>query len=408
MLSTDADFLSLLVAALPKPQASPPQATALVKLPASAPEATSAAFEPPARGRVGADIEQLDARLVTLERLARAKNNAFSPEMPLAAQEVEEATSGKDPSDTATQLLALGDELRRLKCRFEYLELCAPPHVQRALDYFEPLGPREASPGDSAGTGESPRPKVTAEEAKATAEDVRHEFANVSLSVRGLQRDTETQAGKLQDLMEVQKSFRERLEAGLAQLLTALKDLMQRELHNETLAADSLAKAQAFLADTDGAHSESHPFVSKAVFQSALAATEETLQDSLQRMREDILTALGGKADSAQLRSLVVRMDAESQQSPLRSATVVEEGRLAAAVTRAPSRGAACLSCETRADVVVESRAVPNPPFPARINRTPSAPQLRFGGSTNRRSDANGSPQSRVLLPSLTSSPAKT
>lgn len=154
-------------------------------------------------------------------------------------------------------MMGVHDDLRRLKTRFEYMERVAPPDVQKALSFFEPLHPERsdvlldrslegptmsggASTASQSGSqwfanriadltlDRDSRDTFTAEDGKQLSQDVRHEVTNLSKAMRGVQREGEVNSAKIDDVQKGLGTLRRRLEEFLPQVLHALEMVLGR------------------------------------------------------------------------------------------------------------------------------------------------------------------------------------
>jgi len=354
-------------------------------------------------------INRMDGRVAMLERAVNgpAKDIAALQERVGKIERGDKAASNAE----SNALLEIQDEVRRLKFRFEYLERIVPPDVQRAMQFFEPLKDEEAeqmtssplnsphritedtdnmsSSGGMGGNGSvlkrlnllQVQQDQTIDAARSLAEDGRREVSNLSLALRGVQRDSEIGAARIDGIRSDVSQLQARIEAALPQVMKALEQVLGQKVE---VADKDLAGPVAEIEELQKVMAEStsdaaRRFVSQETLRKALEAVQADMQAWLEKLRQDILAAMVGKADNAALRSLSEQLDKQAEtpmrrtlaQLPPPSAT--DE----AAFTRWPL--IRCVSCDKKVNM---QSAGAGDPWPSR-GAMPLPPSFPAGRSNN-------------------------
>eukprot|EP00928_Gymnodinium_smaydae_P042500 TRINITY_DN28607_c0_g1_i2.p1 TRINITY_DN28607_c0_g1~~TRINITY_DN28607_c0_g1_i2.p1 ORF type:complete len:1275 (-),score=297.81 TRINITY_DN28607_c0_g1_i2:103-3927(-) len=286
-------------------------------------------------------------------------------------QAIEDAMGGDQAGGSQSEpagfipLLQVGDELRRLKTRFEYLERIAPPDVQRALAFFEPLrddqmgasnGFGEATPSATHAVGsaavmrrvtELQRKQAEAnEEAKLIADDGRREVMNVSQVLRGVQRDAELSGAKMDDLKLDVKRLRSHVDAALPQVVNIIENLMARLGPNAGFTQDDIEGLKHVVEEAADKPAP-HPFVSQSTLQKALDGLQKEVSGNVNQLRAEVLEVLRGKADGKALANLSQKLSLQEQEIPSMKQALQELVPETKAENAAFLKQFRCVSCNT-------------------------------------------------------------
>jgi len=348
-------------------------------------------------GSGGTTIAKLESRLSGLERQVARELEERKPskQISLVPAQQDHASNQGDTSTTdhppdLLSLMQVHDDLRRLKTRFEYLERMAPPEVQKALSFFEPLREEGAQTHDAHHQGSQASQLVgnaalmrrlhdlqasqdsELDEAKQNSEEAKREVANLSRALRGVQRDGEVHGSKLLDIQKSLAEQQKRLEVALPQLLQSLEELLGagRQAGSEPDVAEGLRELLL-----PGGDSSKAPFVSQSSLRQALDALQGEVQAWLSKLREDIQNVLRNKADTDLVRSIMGRL--EQVQSSSAMLQVPDQGN-DAAVVRVPLTQGRCVSCDAQIGMRFEEptnwpkqKQKPSPPWPQRGQHIP-------------------------------------
>eukprot|EP00930_Biecheleria_cincta_P032848 TRINITY_DN22764_c0_g1_i1.p1 TRINITY_DN22764_c0_g1~~TRINITY_DN22764_c0_g1_i1.p1 ORF type:complete len:1034 (+),score=287.96 TRINITY_DN22764_c0_g1_i1:56-3157(+) len=355
---------------------------------------------------------RLDGRVSMLEKATTGKDIAALKERFASIEHANNAQKNAESNG----MLEVQDDLRRLKCRFEYLEKIVPPDVQRAMVFFEPLkdadeesgsrlhspdahGPDDVmdnSPGATAvGTTGNVLKRLnllqvqqdqTIDAARSLAEDGRREVSNLSLALKGVQRDSEIGQARIESLRSDINQLQARLEVVLPQVVSALQGALGKPETKDAIAkrtkgqpAEELLALQSLLTETPV--DSARRFVSQDTLRKAMEAVQADMQAWLDKLRQDILAAMVGKADNVELRSLADQLDKQAELSPgRRNLAPLYAGNAAAddaAIVRFPLQQGRCVSCNKQVNLKVD--AMGNDPWPSRgaIPLPPSFPPGR-------------------------------
>eukprot|EP00931_Biecheleriopsis_adriatica_P021770 TRINITY_DN14144_c0_g1_i1.p1 TRINITY_DN14144_c0_g1~~TRINITY_DN14144_c0_g1_i1.p1 ORF type:complete len:997 (+),score=302.31 TRINITY_DN14144_c0_g1_i1:101-3091(+) len=359
-----------------------------------------------------------EGKLSTLEgRVSMLENGAKGPAQQIATLQdrVGAIERGEKASANADNnaLLEVQDEIRRLRCRFEYLERVIPPDVQRAMHFFEPLKEeddietrsplssrsRALSMEDSAdplANNSIPssggvlrrlnilqvQQEQTVDAARSLAEDGRREVSNLSLALKGVQKDTEIGAARMESLRSDVGSLQAKIEAALPQVLKALQEINGKaeELGGpDSASIKAVQEATAVLSESNA--DSVRRFVSQDMLSQALRGVQTDMQTWLENLRQDILSAMVGKADNTALASLAEQLEKQAEnmrrpiaQLPATASVSTDE----ASFVRWPALPVRCVACNTKVTLGNGNDANSRDPWPSR-GPPPSFPAGRAG-----------------------------
>jgi hypothetical protein len=303
------------------------------------------------------------------------------------------ATSGHDAVFGSD--FSLADEVRRLKVRFEYLERIAPTDVQRALQFFEPLRDHhDDQMGSSNGmsgadrtassvvgsaavmrkVGELQKQQLEAQEStKALVENGHHEVMNVSQVLRGVQRDSEINRGKIDDLKHAVGALRSHIDTTLPQVLQVIQGIVSKGL-NLPVGVDAQLENIRHAVE-EGAtkdHSVPHPFVSQQALRETVEQLQKFIYEGLYKLHAEIESNIRGKADSHVVKCLSEQLTEHEKQFPLmrRALQDVHPERLAEGAALSRWGEMRCVSCNSKVDYLhpggSSTAGLQNRGFPAR------------------------------------------
>eukprot|EP00927_Polykrikos_kofoidii_P019644 TRINITY_DN19213_c0_g1_i1.p1 TRINITY_DN19213_c0_g1~~TRINITY_DN19213_c0_g1_i1.p1 ORF type:complete len:1164 (-),score=222.83 TRINITY_DN19213_c0_g1_i1:193-3684(-) len=298
--------------------------------------------------------------------------------------ELEEAVAaqGRRPGGIQyTSLLEVCDELRRLKCRYEFIEKMLPEDAQRTLQFFEPLQNDQPEGSDhselmSQKSRENTKNAASiSEEAKGLAEDSKREVMNVSLALRGVQRDAEVSGARIEDLRRGLAAQQSRLEAVLAQVLQAVEEITQHAGLASLSESRAIQDLRVLVTEGDVSDTVPHPFVSQAALHQTIQSLQTEVQTLMQDLRKDLVDSVQGKADGAAVKCLSEQLAKQERQRWVKTTLdEVSDPKSASTDTAAGMRWPArCVSCDARVEPKVErdvwppQPGVPGPPFPQRV-----------------------------------------
>jgi len=302
--------------------------------------------------RVGALEARLNASSV------RGSKTSVQPDKALTERlHGQQHEGGTGVNQDLVQWLAVQDDLTRLKRRFECLERCVPEDMQKALQYFEPLGPMDLTNDE-----EKRQREVILDglkEAKAATIENRGELSNLSLALGGLQRSSDLTTSKLEDTTRSHKALQQRVDTVFPRLLEALEYLLLRgrSAGSSEEASDFVLNEAAQLRQILTSMVEEaegfHP-VSQTMLKKELDAAMKEI-----RKEQSILAeAVKGKAESVQVAGVISRLQVAEDDAARAAASARSKRRnsfpsLAAEGVEATTGLAAgmrqplhCLSCD--------------------------------------------------------------
>jgi len=345
-------------------------------------------------------------------------------------------SAGGDGGTGGTQRIPLarvGDELRRLKTRFEYLERLTPQDVRRSLDFFEPLRDEQMGSSNGFGAGASngfdragssaaqvvgsaavlrhvkdleEKHSEFAMEAQELAQDGRREVMNVTHALRGLQRDSEMGSAKLIDLKKEVKQMRTRVETVLPQALRVIDAVLKKA--GVDGGAENVESLRALVAEGIDSTETPHPFVCQSIFQKAFEDLNGDVQSGLAKVNKDVSALQGRKADFDALQDVSEKLATiQHQQLPAMKRYVQESIMAAMAESVADSAaglhggqyrpGQRCMSCDT----LVDPRGTVGWPTSPPVGQAPRLPPGQAISGKDLRPMGAGVPRN-ISLPSLT------
>jgi len=395
-------------------------------------------------------IQELEERVRTLEDNASKGNVKVLgpvPDLP-AVEDVQAAAAAAEGPPDFMSMMEVQDTLRRLSTRFEYLERVLPPDVQKAMNFFEPLNASADMGADLGPTSPSIATQMmssagimrrinelqagqsnVSDEAKVMSEDARREVVNLSRALKGTQRDSEVNASKIDDLQRALAKVKTRFEAALPQVLQVVEELHRPAAGAAPAAGSEGAVAADVNPNVEGLRAllrESsnegktevdapHPFVSQNGLRRALDAMQGDVQAWLNKLREDLIAALQGKADSDTLRRAIEDLTNQVQTPQhvfLPPEVASAEG---SAAMRFPVAQGRCLTCDTKVELRIDDprafkvKTVPSPAFPQSFRHVPpslapppnSRPQMPPNFGSTHGSSMGGSMKRVESLPAI-------
>lgn len=356
-------------------------------------------------GSGGTTISKLESRLSALERQVAVELEERKPSKQISLVAHTPPDQGSLQGDPSTaenppdflSLMEVHDDLRRLKTRFEYLERCAPPEVQKALSFFEPVREETSQAHDADHQGGQASQLVGSaalmrrlqelqtaqdsdlDEAKNNSEEARREVANLSRALRGVQRDGEVHGSKLLDIQKSLSEQQKRLEVALPAFMQSLERLLGSDLQAGG-ESDVAAGLRALLLPGDGVDGSKAPFVSENGLRQALEALQGEVQAWLSKLREDISSVLRNKADTDLVRSIMEQLEQVQTTSPMIQNPDQGQFTDGAAILRVPLMQGRCVACDAQIGMRAEDpnnwpkqKMKPSPPWPQRGPGVPPA-----------------------------------
>jgi len=395
-------------------------------------------------------FRRLEARVGTLEgslrsldtpamqQLTNESKRAASLVLHLATDSKRPSSSQSSPNDAVPagpigadsvgDVFAIRDDLRRLKCRFEYLERIVPPDVQRALRFFEPL--RDDFGGGSAGNCiEAERPLKSNDTSAASVkfallnmqakvaqdfEDIRsaladgkREMEHITKAVCALQHDSDRQASKTADLTSQEDELQGRVDKAFPQFVDAFAEIMQRLCINDADDADNseLPVLQGLLSEAGGQQGTPAAFVSHDSLRQTVETLQQDVQQWLKQLQEQILSALRDKADTSHVLSLAAKLESAGKQPLSRTLASLPDAASAktnqGSCVRWPLQGGRCIACDTRIELPIDPTSK-DPWNPKQVHLLTSnwPPSTEAAPWPRRRANTPPPPPSSTLPPS--------
>lgn len=214
------------------------------------------------------------------------------------------------------------------------------------------------------------------------AVDAKREIGNVSLAVKGVQRNVEMTTSKLEDTATAQEALKARMDVALPHLLRALESLA-RQIGPDGLSCDvtgdvegNLSRKQPLdvdaLRDLISSNRLPELFVSPDMLKRAVETLSTDVKTKLGKLHQNMTDISQKKADNEDLRCLVSKLGAVENDMhscfAAAEAQIVEDGVENPAGARWPLQPARCISCNAKAELVApwERKVVPKGPFPQR------------------------------------------
>eukprot|EP00929_Paragymnodinium_shiwhaense_P118648 TRINITY_DN90562_c0_g1_i1.p1 TRINITY_DN90562_c0_g1~~TRINITY_DN90562_c0_g1_i1.p1 ORF type:complete len:1111 (-),score=319.47 TRINITY_DN90562_c0_g1_i1:48-3380(-) len=238
-----------------------------------------------------------------------------------------EAAADGSNSIGLVSVFQVADELRRLKARHEYLERLAPAEVQQTLAFFEPLNDSSQQSAGEPGSLQQviervyelqQRQEDVRQEAKDIGDTGRREMGNISLALKGLQKDSEMSSSKISDLRRDLTSLKSRIEAALPQVLKTVEEVGKRAgIEAEKTGAEAL---RAVCTDKEALENAvPHPFVSQKVLSQQLDDLKTNMTVIVDALKNELTASVKAKADGEYVRGLAELMAKQEQQQWMKS-----------------------------------------------------------------------------------------
>jgi len=179
-----------------------------------------------------------------------------------------------------------------------------------------------------------------------------------------VQRDGEIGAARIDGLRSDISQLQARIEAALPQVMKALErvlghtvEVSEKDVAGPVAEMEALQKVMA-----ESTSDAARRFVSQESLRQALEAVQADMQAWLEKLRQDILAAMVGKADNAALRSLAEQLDKQAEAPIRRSLSQLPASSAdEAALVRWPLTR--CVSCDKKVNI---KDANAHDPWPSR------------------------------------------
>ncbi|CAK9073940.1 unnamed protein product [Durusdinium trenchii] len=314
-------------------------------------------------GRMGTlESQCLDERLALLESYApSATTGAHRPPSRPSSP------SGATTAQTTSQLLALREEMQRLKTRVGILEGLTP---------IQDLDASPTSPASPAREEEERQPNSHL----LRSEDFKHELMNLWHAIGGDQKNLDLLTARLEDAKGQVARMTQRFDTAMPQMLQLLGELLRGQGFSESSdEVDLLLQIQQLLYGESGM-----PFVSPAVLRETFQRFEALLRSEMEKLREELVANMEEKARSEDLDFLAEQLRLWQNQLQILWQTfekLTTEQEVDAAIWRKPL-AARCVSCDRKVDIkgLLFDRDTPqlptgaNSPSPERHLVAPVAP----------------------------------
>eukprot|EP00913_Durusdinium_trenchii_P028774 g26984.t1 len=231
-------------------------------------------------GRMGTlESQCLDERLALLESYApSATTGAHRPPSRPSSP------SGATTAQTTSQLLALREEMQRLKTRVGILEGLTP---------IQDLDASPTSPASPAREEEERQPNSHL----LRSEDFKHELMNLWHAIGGDQKNLDLLTARLEDAKGQVARMTQRFDTAMPQMLQLLGELLRGQGFSESSdEVDLLLQIQQLLYGESGM-----PFVSPAVLRETFQRFEALLRSEMEKLREELVANMEEKARSEDL-----------------------------------------------------------------------------------------------------------